>query len=276
MGSIIFNAAPDGRRWTLRRLGGSGTVGVPLELDAPFSLSGFADGRPFGEVDSSPAFPSPDEAPSLWREARSAENEANAAELVPMAGSGKTRAPRAWLLTAANRSLTAGQGVSVSEPQPTAGGLLWPVSGTGEVRLGERRWQIATGADEDPPDARLFPYGDILPDWRLAGSDAPVFRAAPTLFGERRAGVQWLLRDADIKSRPARVLMGQIAEWVEKDMVLARLQYVALPQEQSWTCEKQGRRHWNCGPRDFRLDFRSASPRVRPLVDSGSSTGEGT
>ena len=40
----------------------------------------------------------------------------------------------------------------MSEPQPAAGGLLWPVSGTGEIRLGERRWQIATGADEDPPD----------------------------------------------------------------------------------------------------------------------------
>jgi hypothetical protein len=229
LGSFLFNAAPDERGWTLRRLGGAGTLSIPLELDAPFALSGFADGRLFGEVDIVPAFPSPEEVPSLWKEAKSDENRTDPVELTPLAENGKTRGTRAWLLSAASRIPNVGHGLSLLAPEPAAGGLLWPVTGTGEIRLGERTWRVATGAEEDSPDTRMYAYGDILPDWRVAGNGAPVFRAPPTLFGERRAGSLWSLRDADVKTRPARVLMGAIAEWVEKGAVLARLQYVALP-----------------------------------------------
>jgi hypothetical protein len=41
---------------------------------------------------------------------------------------------------------------------------------------------IATGADEDAPEARLLAHGVILPDWRLAGSGGHVFRGTPQLF----------------------------------------------------------------------------------------------
>jgi hypothetical protein len=241
VGSILFNAAPDERGWTLRRLGGAGTVSIPLDLDAPFALSGFADGRMLGEVDMVPAFPSPEEAPSLWKEAKSAENGSNPVELTPLAENGKTRGTRAWLLSAASHVPAVGHGLSLLAPEPAAGGLLWPVTGTGEIRLGERRWRVATGAEEDSPDTRMYAYGDILPDWRLTGNGAPVFRAQPTLFGERRAGSLWPLRDADIKRRPARVLMGEIAEWVDKEAVLARLQYVVLPQGAKLDLRETGR-----------------------------------
>lgn len=228
-GSMIYSAIPEDGGWMLRRLGRTGTVTVSLALDAPLILSGFADGRMLGEVEIVSPLPSLEEAPSLWRAEGASGDGDMPGGLLPFAGSGKTCASRIWLLTEAGKEPITSDGLIISEPQRAAGGSLWSLSGTGEVRLGEFRWRISTGANEDAAEASLLTQGDILPSWRQASNGGHVFLGAPALMGLRQTGVFRLLRSNEIRKRPARSFMGEIAEWIEDEAILARLRYVALP-----------------------------------------------
>src|SRR5690606_12899306 len=127
--------------------------------------------------------------------------------------------------------------------------------GTGEVRLGEHRWRIATGADEDVPETRLMAHGDVLSEWRLAGTGGHVFLGDPLLYGQRHTGVLRQLSAANIRKRSARLLMGEIAEWVDQDMVLARLRYVIFPQSASLTLREVGAGELELQAEGFRSDF---------------------
>jgi hypothetical protein len=230
-GSIVYNASPEeDAGWSLRRIGGAGTVTVPLALDAPFTLSAFADGRPVGEADVVPATTLPDEAPSLWRPAARTDSGGTQNELLPLSGQGRTHSSQIWLLTATDAVPAPGEGLRLSEPHIAPSGRLWAISGTGEIRVGEQRWQIATGAEEDPSDT-LIVQGKILPVWRLAGNGGHVFQGTLQFFGQRRTGAFWPLPDNKIRSRPSRTLMGKIAEWIEQGVVQARSRYVALPDD---------------------------------------------
>jgi hypothetical protein len=228
--AIVYSASPDENGWALRSVGRAGATTIPLDLDAPLILAGFADGRLVSEVEVVPATPLPDEIPSLWRAADASEYGDLAEGLLPLAGAGKTRASRLWLLTTTETTPFAGEGTALAEPHPSPCGRLWPISGSGEIRLGERRWHITTGADEELPDRRLIAQGDILSDWRLAGNGGHIYLGKPALYGQHETGTPWALPTANIRRRPARILLGEIAEWIEKDAVLARLRYVALPE----------------------------------------------
>lgn len=223
-GAIIFGTTPEDNGWILRRIAGAGTASIFLELDVPFSLSAFADGRLVGEVEITPALPSPDEAPSLWRAV-----EGYPEELLPLSGGGKTRAPHVWLLTAADIRPSPGEGLVLSESEPATGGVLWRISGSGVLRLGARSWHIATGSNEEAPDARLLVHGETLPGWRLAVSGGQIFCGKPQVLAQYGTGSIFPLRAANLHTFSAKLLMGVIAEWVGNDVVLARLRYVALP-----------------------------------------------
>lgn len=253
-GAIVYSASPVEGGWELRRLGG-GTTALPVDPDTPLTLAGFADGRLMGEVEIVPATPLPDEVPSLWKEATGTENGDLPAELLPLGGTGKTRSSRVWVLTAADARPMSDEAIVLGEPQAGPSGLLWPLSGTGEVRLGEHRWRIATGADEDVPETRLMAHGDVLSEWRLAGTGSHVFLGDPLLYGQRHTGVLRQLSAANIRKRSARLLMGEIAEWVDQDMVLARLRYVIFPQSASLTLREVGAGELELQAEGFRSDF---------------------
>lgn len=227
-GALIYSAVPEENGWMLKRIAGAGIAAMPLELDAPFSLAAFADGRMVGEVEVTPAMPSPDEAPSLWRSA-GGPGSGDTDELSPLSGSGKTRASSVWLLSGPGDRPVAGQGLDLYDPEPAPGGMIWRVSGKGELRLGARCWTIATGSDEETPDARLLIQGEILSGWRLAGTGGPIFCGKPKLLGQKGAGSIFALPAANLRTYPAKQLMGTITEWVVDNAVLARLRYVALP-----------------------------------------------
>lgn len=248
-GAVVYSASPNNNSWELRRIGGVGAVARPLDLDAPLILAGFADGRLMGEVEIVPAIPLPDEEPSLWRAVEATTNGHMPAELLPLGGAGKTRASRIWLLTAAEATPVASVGIVLGKSQTGPSGLLWPLTGTGEICLGERRWHIATGADEDLPETRMMAHGAILSDWRLASSNGHVFLGKPIIYGQRYVGALRQLPGGNIRMRPARLLMGEIVEWVQKDTVLAHMRYVALPDKADITL-----RETNAGVLELRVE----------------------
>lgn len=229
-GSLVYSATPQEGGWELRRMGSRGEAVLPLALTIPLILGGYADGRAQGEVDIAPAMPPADEDPSFWTAAETAAHDDAPSELRP-AGVPRTRGQRLWMLTAADQVPAAGEEVSLGDPQNTDSGTLWPVTGTGRIRVGERTWSVVTGTDEESPARVIIPQGQTLADWRLAGSGGHVFQGEPALWGQFHAAFLRPLHRSDVRRRPARSLMGAIAEWIEKDEVCARLPFVALPKD---------------------------------------------
>ena len=238
-GSLIFAANPEEGGWSLRRIGGRGALSVPVGLDAPLTLSAFADGHQIGETEVVTALPSPEEDPSLWCAADASEG-IRTRELLPLSSTGNTRGRFVWLLTASDAQPHAGEGLTLSEPEPASEGVLRQISGRGVLRLGERYWRIATEADEETPEGRLFLRGPSVSGWRLAGNGGHLFCGTPQFICQRGAGAIVPLRSAYLRKRSARLLMSTIAEWVEKDVVLARLRYVALPEGARLTLRETG------------------------------------
>lgn len=228
--SLVYSATPQEGGWELRRMGSRGEAVLPLALTIPLILGGYADGRAQGEVDIAPAMPPADEDPSFWTAAETAADDDAPSELRP-AGVPRTRGQRLWLLTAADQVPVAGEGVSLGDPQNTDSGMLWHVTGTGRIKVGDRTWSVVTGTDEESPARVIIPQGPTLADWRLAGSGGHVFLGQPALLGQFQSAFLRPLHRSDVRRRPARSLMGEIAEWIEKDEVCARLPFVALPKD---------------------------------------------
>ncbi|MBP2238682.1 hypothetical protein J2Z31_005223 [Sinorhizobium kostiense] len=226
--AIVYSASPIERGWELRRLGGGATA-LTLDLEKPLVLAGYADGRLIDEVEVVPAFPLPDETPSFWKEEGETDQDGPPSVLLPVAEGAKTRSPRIWLLTNAETRPIVGDGVTAGEPQVGPHGLLWPLQGSGNVFIGEQCWSIATGSDVECAEARMMAHGNVLASWRLASAGGHVFLGQPALFGQRDSSSFRQLSEKEIRRRPARTLMAEIAEWVEQGMASARLRYVALP-----------------------------------------------
>lgn len=226
--AIVYNATPIPEGWELRCLNRA-RLTLAFDLDMPFTLSGFADGRLVGEVEVVSALPLPDENPSLWHRAPATLMDRQTTALIPLDDRATTRAPTVWLLTDAKSQPVAGQGVTLGAAEPAPHGRLWPLSGKGDVTLGRYRWRITTGAPEDLPETRLLAQGRLLPRWRIAGSREQIFWGTPTLYGQNGTQAFRSLSAHDINHRPARTLMAHIAQWVENGTELARLRYVALP-----------------------------------------------
>lgn len=238
-GSLVYGATPGEGGWSLRRIGGSSAVNISLKLDEPFVLSAVADGRLKGEVEIVPALPAPDEAPSLWRAAEPAAG-SEARELVPIAGSGRTRAQHVWLLTANEARPKPGDGLLLTGPQLATAGRLWRISGSGILRVGDQSWSIKTGADEEAPETQLVIHGEPLKGWKLKGSGGYVLLGTPDFFGQSGMGGLLPLRAERLRIRPGRLLMSRIAEWVNGNEVLARARFVALPEGTELTLRETG------------------------------------
>lgn len=232
METIVYNATPlaeISEGWELRCLNRT-PLTLALDLDRPFSLSGFADGRPMGEVEIISALPLPDECPSLWHRPPRGMTDGQANVLIPLDDRAITRGPTVWLLTNATSQPVAGPGVTLGAPEQAPHGRLWPLSGKGDVTLGQYRWRITTGAPEDLPEIHLLAQGAMLPGWRMAGSREQIFLGTPTLYGQNGPHIFRSLSPHNIRYRPARTLMAHIAQWVENSTELARLRYVSLPE----------------------------------------------
>lgn len=223
-----FLAVPERGGHRLRRSGGRGRVLLLLSPDSAVVLSAHSDGRSIGDVVLDPGLPAPDEAPSLWR---SSDHNLHAAEeLIPLPGRGRTRARHVWLLVPQDVTPTLGPGISCDETASGPGGVLWPLSGEGTVEIGEYQLRLATEQDSDDPPARLAVFGPLLAGWSLAGG-GQAYVGSPQIFGSEGEGplrrVEKRLRRRSLRQ----LLGGEIVEWSEDGLTLARLRLVVLPQE---------------------------------------------
>lgn len=226
-----LSATPEEGGWRLRRFGGAGAVTIGYPTDLPFSLAAYADGRALGETVLDPGLADPRALPSLWR-AADAQEGPEAARLIPQPGSGRTRAEWLWLLTSeAAPPFADGEGVSLHESSAAPGGVLWRVSGRGQLQVGDHAVSIVTGAEQDAPEARLTAIGPTLQGWRLSRDGSLVHLGRPTLYGEVGAAPMRRLPDRALSIYPDRggTLFGEIVSWIHGGDPLARMRLVCLP-----------------------------------------------
>lgn len=215
----MLRASPEQGGWRL-----DSTQPLRLRLDpwAPTVLTAHSDGRILGEVVVDAGLPEPSEAPGLWR-ARAA----GAPDVLVPANGGRTRGGQLWVL--APEAPEVGEGVVLHPPRPGPGGMLWPVSGKGEVRLGERSVTVATGAEDDDPPARLLILAQPLREaWPAGGMSAYVGR--PRFLG---AEGDLPLKDVTDRVRivPSRKVLGlHRFDWVEDGRLLVSTRAVFLPE----------------------------------------------
>lgn len=240
-----FLARPDEAGWRLTLVGGAARIA--LEPSVPVVLSAHADGRPLGDVLLDPGLPAPDEAPGLWHSADRMDFAPQA--LVPLSGRARTRAAQLFLLTSEIVDPRPVEGVTLGAPAPGPGGRLWPLAGRGQVRLADQAISIETGAETGAEPARLMASGSLLPG--LACADGTrVFLGTVRIWATEGEGPLRPLSGGALNLRALpRTLGGQVAEWVEGGVVLARLRLIALPAA-------------------FRLTFRETGPgRLRLTVE---------
>lgn len=227
-GGSGFLGVPEPGGWRLMRNGGRGPVMLPLSPDEAVVLSVHANGRELGDVVLDAGFPGPDEAVSLWRPTEGAGPEIEV--LVPLAGHGRTKNAKAFVLAPRGLTPSAAPGIEVGPAEPGPGGVLWAVSGQGRVRLGEQFVQLATGASEEEPRPYLQAFGRRLQGFSSING-TPVFLGPPAIMGAEGGGRSVsLARQLKYRVLP-RLLGGQIVEWSPEDVVLARLRLVELPQD---------------------------------------------
>jgi hypothetical protein len=212
-----FRASPDLGGW---RVEAARDLLLALEPWVPAMLAAYADGVALGDAVIDPGLPEPGECPVLWRRERPGSDQA----LVPAVG-GSSRGDRLWLLTAVRPVGDAG--VTLHDPLPGPGGQVWPVSGTGKVGT----LSIATGADEDAPEARLL----ILAETARAGrvdNGLPAYVGSPRILGARG---DLPLRDvtAEVRVTSGRGLAVQRFDWVDAGEVIASTLAVFLPSDLS-------------------------------------------
>jgi len=224
--SIIYSATPIEDGWELYRIGRASTIS-PLDLDKPLVLSGYADGRPIGEVEIVPSLPLPDEMPSFWGE----EQNGKPSRLFPLGERVKTRSPQIWLLIDSATKPICDNGVVCGEPYITSHGRLWPLQGSGTIRIAEKYWHIETATNEEYVSINIIPRGEVLSGWRLAKTGGKIFLGKPTLYGQRDTNSFRQLSEKELQRRPARLFRAEIAEWIENNTVISCLHYVTLPQK---------------------------------------------
>ncbi|WP_374301054.1 STY4851/ECs_5259 family protein [Paracoccus sp. (in: a-proteobacteria)] len=219
-----FLAQPEAAGWRLTRTAGSGLLA--LSPGEAVVLSAYVDGSRRGELVVDAGSPSAMEAPSLWRPADSATD--NPEVLLPLSGRGHTRAGKVWLLAAAGAILEVEGGVQIGSSASAPGGRIWCLSGQGRIMVDGRVLTIATGADAESPTPQLTVFGTTLPGLITSGG-APVFLGEPQVWGAEGDAALRPLGTRLRLTRLPRTLGGQLAEWVEDGVVLARVRLVALP-----------------------------------------------
>lgn len=225
---IVYSASPIENGWEIQRLGRGADL-LTFDLTKPVVLAGYADGRPVGEVEIVPALLSEDELAAFWKDAGLGESDTEPSELLLMGEVLKTRLPHIWLFTNLNVIPKAGAGVLCGERQEVENGWLWPLQGKGSVAVEEQSWQIVTGADQDSSLVRLLAQGQVLPSWRLATTGGQVYLGRPVFYGQIDVGSFRPISVRELRIRPARVILSEIAEWLDRGICMARMRYVALP-----------------------------------------------
>ena len=226
-GRLVFSAVPESDGWRVRPIGRRADLTIPLAPDAPFALAAYADGRSKGSAVVDAGLPPAAEVPVFWRSADPKDG-ADSIRLVPLSGSGRTRSACLWVLAAEDLQSEAGPGLVLQSVESAQGGRLLRVSGKGELGLGDRRYRIETGADEDTADVRLFATGRWLHNWQMGGS-VPVYRGMPTFFGQLGAAPAVRVPPSEIRRSPGRVLGSEVVEWVRRNETLTAISFVRLP-----------------------------------------------
>lgn len=214
-----LRASPDQGGW---RLESAQALRLRLDPWAPAVLTAYADGRMVGEVVVDAGLPDPAETPGLWR-ARSA----GSSDVLIPANGGRTRGAFLWVLSPLAPEV--GDGVALHPPRPAPGGMLWPVSGTGELRVGGRVLSVATGADEDDPSARLLVLAQPLREgWPKGGF--PAYAGRPRFLGGEGDAPLKDVTDRVQVVPSARLLGLHRFDWVEDGRLLASTRAVLLPE----------------------------------------------
>jgi hypothetical protein len=225
---IVYSASPIENGWEIQRLGRGADL-LTFDLGKPVVLAGYADGQLVGEVEIVPALSLEDESSAFWKEAGLGELGTEPSELLLMGEILKTRLPRIWLYTKLAASPNAGAGVFCGERQEAENGWLWPLQGKGSVSMEGQSWQIVTGADQDSSPVRMLAQGQILPSWRLATTGGQVYLGRPAFYGQIDISSFRPVSVRELRIRPARVILSEIAEWLDRGICVARMRYVALP-----------------------------------------------
>ena len=225
--SNSFIATPIEGGWNLIRSGGRGDLDLQQNPEKPVILAAYADGRVLGNAILDSGHLSPDEIPSLWRASDPADDPPKA--LVPLSGYGRTRAQRVFLLSSNTAEPLVSDGITVGEPVPGPGGRVWPLSGSGEVWVGDCKFSVATAADSDAPTACLLVLGKTLNGLMLSGG-SPVYLGTVKILGS--VGEDTLRQlGKNLQYRPLPVSLGaKVVEWREDDVVLARTRIDSLPE----------------------------------------------
>lgn len=225
-----FLGVPGESGWMLARSGGRGALDLPLAPNQHAILTAYADGLAQGEVMLDAGQPPPDDTPSLWRAADPSDVDPHT--LVPLSGRGRTRAGQAFLLAAREAVLKPGPGVTIGEPSPGPGGQVWPLSGAGHIRVDGHELSLTTGADSDAPATRLLVLGKTLSGLTLIDGGL-VHLGDPQVLGAE--GETWPHRLGRSLSRHPipHLLGGEIVEWRDETVVLARARVVSLPDRAS-------------------------------------------
>lgn len=234
---VSYLATPEEGGWKLLKVG-RGTEVLQFPIDSPLVFIAYADGHSVGAVCLEEAIPSPNEEPTLWRNADNADGDTPAA-LVPTLG--RTTRPRLWLLAARGMEIETEGTVAIGPALPAHDGALLSVSGSGAVRVGTARLRIETGASSDAEARGLVLSGRVLPRWR-AEKGVPVFLGRPDAWGSGEAGTYRLLRRGVTFDAPD-TYGASVARWRIDGREVARARYVELPQGSSINVSEVEPRH---------------------------------
>ncbi|MCC5974374.1 MAG: hypothetical protein JJT81_10025 [Rubellimicrobium sp.] len=230
-----FLAQPETGGWRLARTAGSGLLA--LSPDEAVVLSAYVDGSRCGELLVDAGSPSPPEAPSLWRPADIAAE--NPEILVPLSGRGHTRAQRVWLLATTEAVPDVEDGVQIGTSAPAPSGQIWCLSGRGRVTVGGTVLTISTGAEAESPTPQLAVFGSTL-SGLTTETGTPVFLGEPQILGSEGDAALRPLHARLRLTRLPRTLGGQMAEWVEDGVVLARARLICLPSRATFSMVETG------------------------------------
>ena len=223
---VNYHAIPEAGGWQLYRFGRA-RDSFQFPLHEEFALTAYADNRLVGEAIVDSGLPLPGEAPSFWEPIDKYEG-VDASRLIPLHAGPRTRASEIWLLAARDMDPVGDNDLTVSESESAPDGRLWRISGCGTLRVGNKSYFVRTNTEEEGRMSRMFLTGNVLQGWRRDGS-VPVYRESPRIFGLDDSDLARELHDRQLRRTPGRLLWSEIAEWVEKDETLARVQYISLP-----------------------------------------------
>lgn len=227
-GGLSFLGQPEAEGWRLVQQGGAGETLLPLAPSVPVVLSAFVDGRKRADAVLDPGLPAPEDAATLWRPQDAQTSDPDI--LLPLSGRGRTRAAKVFLLAGLEDRPVGDDGVVLDPPQPAPGGLLWPISGSGRVMLGDTAFAVQTGCDSEAPIPRLLALGPCLQGF-TGPAGVPVHLGQPRVLGTEgeapMASVDRALTWTGTRGR----LGGMIASWTVDGIVLARLPLIVLPSD---------------------------------------------